>query len=64
MHAMEQLAAERVRGHLELAEQLRYARRRRALRRACRLERKAERRVIEAWRRAAELRTRLEIPDC
>ena len=52
----EQLARERTRGNLEQAEQLRYSRRLRALRRARRLEHRAERRMIEAWRRAAELR--------
>ncbi len=52
----EQLARERTRSHLERAEQLRYSRRLRALRRAQRLERRAERRMLEAWRRAAELR--------
>jgi hypothetical protein len=63
MYAVEQLAAERARDHLELADQLRHARRQRALRRARRMEHKAERRVIEAWRRAAEIRTRLGSPD-
>ena len=52
----EQLARERTRSNLEQAEQLRYSRRLRALRRARRLEQRAERRMIEAWRRAAELR--------
>jgi hypothetical protein len=52
----EQLARERTRGNLEQAEQLRYSRKLRALRRARRLEHRAERRMIEAWRRAAELR--------
>ena len=52
----EQLARERTRGNLEQAEQLRYSRRLRALRRARRLEHRAERRMIAAWRRAAELR--------
>jgi len=52
----EQLARERTRSNLEQAEQLRYSRRLRALRRARRLERRAERRMIEAWRRTAELR--------
>jgi hypothetical protein len=57
---MEQLAAERVRSCLELAEQRRQARRQRALRRAQRMERTAERRMVHAWRRAAELRGKLE----
>ena len=56
MHPAEQLAAERTRSHLKLAEQLRCARRLRTLRRARRMELRAERRLITAWRRAAELR--------
>ena len=52
----EQLARERTRSNLEQAEQLRYSRRLRALRRARRLEHRAERRMTEAWRRVAELR--------
>ena len=60
MHAMDQLAAERTRGLLELAEHLRYARRERTLRRARRMEHRAERRLIEAWRRADEFRAGLE----
>lgn len=63
MHAMEQLVRERARSNLELAEQLRHARRQRTLRRARRMERKAEHRMIQAWRRAAELRARIESPD-
>jgi hypothetical protein len=55
MHVMEQLASERTRDNRELAEQLRYTRRLRALRRARRTGQKAERRMIAAWRRAAEL---------
>ncbi len=60
MHGMEQLASERIRGNLDLAEQLRPWRRQRTLRRARHMEHKAERRMIQAWRRAAELRTRIE----
>ncbi len=56
MHVMEQLASERTRDNIELAERLRYSRRMRTLRRARRMEHKAERRLIQAWRRAAELR--------
>ncbi len=52
----EQLARERTRSNLEQAKQLRYSRRLRALRRARRLEHRAERRMTEAWRRVAELR--------
>jgi hypothetical protein len=61
--AFEQLAAERMRSCLEQAGQERQAQRLRALRRATRKERIAERRLIQAWRRAAELRARLEFPD-
>ncbi len=61
MHVMEQpLASERTRDSLELAEQLRHSRRMRTLRRAQRMEHKAERRMIHAWRRAAELRRELD----
>ena len=63
MHVMNQIASERIRDNIELAEQLRYTRRLRALRRARRMEHKAERRMIRAWRRAAELRTEIESLD-
>jgi hypothetical protein len=63
MHALEQLANERIRGNLEMAGRLRHSRRLRTLRRARRMEHKAERRMIQAWRRAAELRTRIEFLD-
>ncbi len=56
----EMVVRERTRSRLQEAEQLRYARRLRALRRASRLEHRAERRMVEAWRRAAELRSALE----
>lgn len=59
MDAMEQLARQRIGDRRELAEQLRHARRQRTLRRARRMEDRAERRMLQAWRRAAELRTRL-----
>jgi len=59
----ELLARERVRSRLHEAQQLRYSRRLRALRRASRLEHRAERRMIEAWRRSAELRSALETAD-
>ena len=55
MHVMDQLARERTRDSRELAERLRPARRLRTLRRARRMELKAERRMIAAWRRSAEL---------
>ena len=63
MYAMEQLASERSRGNQELAWRLRHSRRQRTLRRARRIEQKAERRLIRAWRRAAEVRTRIESLD-
>ena len=56
----ELLASQRTRSRLEEAEQLRHGRRVLALRRARRLEQKAERRMVEAWRRAVELRGALE----
>jgi hypothetical protein len=59
MHATEQLASERTRSNLERAERLRRWRWQRALRRAQRIEQRAERRMIEAWRRATELRARI-----
>jgi hypothetical protein len=63
MHLVEELATEESRSKIELAEQLRPSRRLLTLRRASRRERRAERRMIEAWRRAAELRGRLESAD-
>jgi hypothetical protein len=62
MHS-ELLARERMRSRLQEAQQLRYSRRLRALRRASRLEHRAERRMVEAWRRSAELRSALETAD-
>jgi len=59
----ELLARERMRSRLQEAQQLRYTRRLRALRRASRLEHRAERRMVEAWRRSAELRSALETAD-
>ena len=60
MQLIEQLASERFRSNLELAEQLRHSRRQLTLRRAARIEPKAQRRMIQAWRLAAELRTRID----
>jgi len=54
------LASQRARSALEEAEQLRQGRRMASLRRARRLELKAERRMVEAWRRAAEVRGAVE----
>ena len=59
----EMLARERMRTNIQEAERLRFARRMRALRRASRLESRAERRMVDAWRRAAELRGALETAD-
>lgn len=56
MYVMEQLVSERTRSHQELAEQLRHTRKDRRMRRATRIEHRAERRLVEAWRRAAQLR--------
>jgi hypothetical protein len=50
MQQTQELAAERIRSHLELAEQIRWGRRLSALRRARRTEQKAERRMVAAWR--------------
>ena len=63
MYATEQLASERTRSNLEMAVRLRHSRKQCALRRARRMEHKAERRMIEAWRRAAELRDRIGAAD-
>jgi hypothetical protein len=49
----EELARERTRDQLELARDLRVAGQLRALERAKRNERKAERRLVEAWRARA-----------
>jgi hypothetical protein len=59
----ELLARERTRSRLQEAQQLRYTRRLRALRRASRLEVRAERRMVQAWRRTAEIRNALETAD-
>ena len=63
MYRVEDLAAEESRQKVERAEQLRPARRQYTLRRARRIEQKAERRMFEAWHRAAELRGTLESAD-
>ncbi|MGH3226705.1 MAG: hypothetical protein ACRDPY_49855, partial [Streptosporangiaceae bacterium] len=59
----EELANEQIRSAIRLAEQLRPSRRLRMLRRATRMERKAERRLLEAWQRAEELRGALDPGD-
>jgi hypothetical protein len=63
MHVMNQIASERIRDNIELAEQLRAGRRLQTLRRADRMEVKAERRMFQAWSRAAKLRRGLESLD-
>jgi hypothetical protein len=63
MYLVQELATEESRSKLERAEQLRPSRRLLTLRRARRMEHKAERRMFEAWRRAAELRGTLESAD-
>ena len=61
-HVKGLLAAQRRQSCLDQASQERQAGRLRALRRATRQERIAERRLIQAWRRAADVRARLEFP--
>ena len=63
MRLAEELVTERTDANLKLAEQLRWARKLRTLRRAERMERRAERRLIAAWRRAAQLRATIEPAD-
>jgi hypothetical protein len=63
MHLVEELATEENRSKIQLAEELRPSRRLLTLRRARRMEHKAERRMIQAWRRAAEIRGALESTD-
>jgi hypothetical protein len=63
MQLVQELATETSRSKMEQAKQLRPARRLLTLRRARRMEYKAERRMIEAWRRAAELRDTLGSVD-
>jgi hypothetical protein len=60
MYMVEELASERSRSMINEAEQLRHSRKAARLRRARRMERRAERRMIAAWRRAAELRDAVE----
>jgi hypothetical protein len=63
MHLVQELAAEESRSKIQRAERLRPSRRLLTLRRARRMECKAEHRMVEAWRRAAELRDALESAD-
>jgi hypothetical protein len=61
MYVTEELVSERIRSHLKVAEQDRWRRRYRALSRARRTERKAERRLVEAWRARSALEATLGI---
>jgi hypothetical protein len=61
MQNMQYLAHERTQSHLELAAELSQARKLRDLNRATRNEQRAERRLVEAWRRSAEVRRALEV---
>jgi hypothetical protein len=63
MRLFTELAHERTRDSIERAERMRPARRLATLRRARRLETRAERRMVEAWRRTAELSTAMELAD-
>jgi hypothetical protein len=64
MSLLAELATEEHRRKIERAEQLRPARRLLILRRARRMEHKAERRMIAARRRAAKLRGALDSAAC
>jgi hypothetical protein len=61
MQNMQYLASERTRSHLELAAELRQARKLQDLNRATRQEQRAERRLVEAWRRSAQVKRALEV---
>jgi hypothetical protein len=58
--AMAALVSERHQATLEQAHRARFARAITELRKAERLERRAERRLLRAWQRSDELRTSLE----
>ncbi|HEY1703706.1 MAG TPA: hypothetical protein VGG75_28740 [Trebonia sp.] len=60
MYQSERLARERHAERLKHAEQSRKAQRATELRRLERLQQRAERRLIDAWRRADEARSMLE----
>jgi hypothetical protein len=59
MRLLMDLARERTRSHLQLAEEIRLTSRLRALSRARRTENEAERRLLEAWRARADLESLL-----
>jgi hypothetical protein len=63
MYQVLELAAEHNRSTMEQAEQMRPWRRLQSLRRARRRECKAEQRLLEAWRRADDLRGLLGAAD-
>jgi hypothetical protein len=63
MYLVDELAAEHSRSTMQRAEGMRPVRRLLALRRAHRVERKAEQRLIEAWRHTAEVSGTLESLD-
>jgi len=57
----QEMARARTRDNLELAQDLRVVNQLRTLHRVRRNERKAERRLVEAWRARAAVETALEI---
>jgi hypothetical protein len=61
MQQTHELASERTRSHLELAAQIRDGRKLRALNRARRNERRAERRMLAAWRARHAIETAIGI---
>jgi len=63
MYLTQELVSERTRRQLELASQLRFTRKYRALSRARRTERKAERRMVEAWRARSALESALGLEE-
>jgi hypothetical protein len=60
MYMSQTLARDRYQSQLEDAQQARLARQAAELRRVERARRRAERKLLRAWRRADELRTMLE----
>jgi hypothetical protein len=58
-----ELARERTRSHLEISSQLKASRQLKALKRARRVERKAERRLLEAWQARSALEENLGIAE-
>ena len=60
MYMSQTLARDRYQSQLESAQQARLARQAAELRRVERVRRRAERKLLRAWRRADELRTMLE----